>query len=161
MAGTINCSFSLIFIINYLIMGLPFNSFLKRNVNIFCCVVVCLLPCGQDVTSCRLQKTLVRERHNKTMKLLGSFRLTTAFLCYQLLTGHCQLNSYQCRFRHISSPLCSCLSENESIDHFIIRCPLFTSHQRPLIHGVLYLNKTWLPGFPYPNPILTTPASSK
>ena len=153
LAGTINCSFSLIFLINYSITGLPFNIFLKGNVNIFYCVIVCLLLCGQDVTSCRLQKTLVRERHNKTMKLLGSFCLTTIFLCYQLLTGHCQLNSYQYRFRHISSTLCSCLSENKSIDHFLLRCPIFTAHQGPFIHRVLYLNKTWPPGFLYSNPI--------
>jgi hypothetical protein len=44
-------------------------------------------------------------------------------------------------FKHISSPLCSCLSEIESIDHFLLRCLIFSTHRVPLIHSVLSLNR--------------------
>lgn len=71
--------------------------------------------------------------------------LTLSYQTYQLLTGHCRLNAYQYRFKHISSPLCSCLSEIESIDHFLLRCPIFSTHRVPLIHSVLSLNRIWPP----------------
>jgi hypothetical protein len=75
--------------------------------------------------------------------------LNTNSLSYQinqLLTGHCRLKAYQYRFKHVSSPFCSCLSEEETVEHFVLRCPNnFSIHREPLIRRVLQLKLNWPP----------------
>lgn len=78
-----------------------------------------------------------------------SRKYLTPTLSYQtniLLTAHCRLNAYQYRIKHVSSPLCSCLSEGESVEHFILRLPNFSSHQHePLFCSVPRYRLTWPP----------------
>jgi hypothetical protein len=83
--------------------------------------------------------------------------LNTNSLSYQtnqLLTWHCQLNAYQYRFKYVSSPIYSCFSDDETVEHFILRCPNFSLHREPLIRSVLHLKFTWPPKlyFFYPTP---------
>ncbi len=70
---------------------------------------------------------------------------TLSYQTNQLLSGHCRLNAYQYRFKHVSSPFCSCLTEEETVEHFILRCPNFSIHREPLIRSVLQLKLTWPP----------------
>jgi hypothetical protein len=70
---------------------------------------------------------------------------TLAYQTNQLLSGHCRLNGYQYRFKHVSSPLCCCLTEEETVEHFIFICPNFSIHREPLIRTALKLKLTWPP----------------
>ena len=76
-------------------------------------------------------------------KILNTF--TLAYQNNQLLSGHCRLNGYQYRFKHISSPLCCGLTDEETVEHFILICPNFSIHREPLTRTAFELKLTWPP----------------
>jgi len=73
----------------------------------------------------------------------------------QLLTGHCQLNYYFFKIKKITSPLCDCGHENETIEHYLFSCTRFTT-QRKLLKDVWWKNTAVYP--PPLSTIATTPA---
>jgi hypothetical protein len=54
----------------------------------------------------------------------------------QLRTGHCGLNKYLCRFGIIDSPVCECGSGQETVEHFLLECPLYREQRRVLRNKV-------------------------
>lgn len=72
----------------------------------------------------------------------------------QLLTGHCQLNYHFFKIKKISSPVCSCGLEDETVEHFIYTCHRFSSQRQSLKEACLKL----IPVFPPPlSALATTP----
>lgn len=68
----------------------------------------------------------------KNKKLLSAF--------FRLRVGHSDLRDD--RFRHnfnCNSPVCSCNTGNESVEHFLLRCPLYASHRCRLVLELLKL----------------------
>ena len=53
-------------------------------------------------------------------------RVDVPYQLMQLFSGHCRLNFYLSRIKSIDSPLCPCGVENETIEHFLFHCPLFS-----------------------------------
>ena len=45
---------------------------------------------------------------------------------FQLLSGHCALNSHQHRFGFSASPACLCGHNNETLAHYLFSCSLFS-----------------------------------
>ena len=43
-----------------------------------------------------------------------------------LLTGHCNLQLHLYKLKLTYTPCCICLTEDESVDHYLFRCPLYT-----------------------------------
>jgi len=55
----------------------------------------------------------------------------------RLRTGHCSLNQYLHRFGIEESPLCSCGNgAEETVEHFLIHCPLFDKERSKLMKKV-------------------------
>jgi ribonuclease HI len=71
-----------------------------------------------------------------------------AYQTLQLLSGHCRLNSYLFRFKHIPSPSCTCSQdEEESVPHYILTCPHYSSQRLSLARNVLMHSISWPPKF--------------
>ena len=51
----------------------------------------------------------------------------------QVLTGHSKLNSHMHKINKISSPMCNCKEEEETVEHFIYRCPNHALLRKKLI----------------------------
>ena len=47
----------------------------------------------------------------------------------QILSGFFTLKSYLFKKAIIKSPLCNCIEEEETMEHFLFRCKLFTKHR--------------------------------
>ena len=62
----------------------------------------------------------------------------------QLLSGHIELNRHLYQMGKIESPLCKCKLEDETVDHHLLRCPLF-ARKRFLILGKFVLSNSELP----------------
>ena len=62
----------------------------------------------------------------------------------QLISGHIELNKHLSQMGKIESPLCKCEEEIETVEHYLIRCPLF-ARKRFLILGKPELSKNDLP----------------
>ena len=73
-------------------------------------------------------------------------------IIFRLRTGHCRLNQHLNRIGCASSPLCHRCGTPESVEHYIINCPLY-DHQREPLKNVT--NQLQLP-FTIPN-LLTHP----
>ena len=56
---------------------------------------------------------------------------------FQLLTGHSRLNTFLFKTGQISSPRCSCAEEDETSEHFLFRCPLYTEERIPLRNVII------------------------
>jgi hypothetical protein len=61
------------------------------------------------------------------------------------ITGHCFLNSYQHRFSLSPSASCLCGAPSETIPHFIIHCPIFSSLRSILVDVVSSSGHPWPP----------------
>jgi hypothetical protein len=72
-------------------------------------------------------------------------KLKTNALTTQMITGHCLLNQHQHRFGLSPSPACNCGSPVESVSHFILFCPIYSSYRRPLINAAENLKIPWPP----------------
>jgi len=63
----------------------------------------------------------------------------------QLITGHCFLNSYLHRFGLSPSASCLCGAPSETIPHFILHCPIFSSLRSTLVDVVSSSGHPWPP----------------
>ena len=63
----------------------------------------------------------------------------------QLLTGHSRLNTFLARISAVPSSLCSCEIEDESIEHFLFRCPRFADQQETFRLSLQSLQTSWPP----------------
>ena len=63
----------------------------------------------------------------------------------QLLSGHSRLNSFLARISTISSGLCACETEDESIEQFLFRCPRFAVPQTTFRLSLISLQSPWPP----------------
>jgi hypothetical protein len=72
----------------------------------------------------------------------------------QLLTGHCQLNRHLFKIKKIQSPVCDCGTEEESIEHFLFTCCLFTAQRKTFKEACLKKIRD------YPPPLTTVATSS-
>ena len=63
----------------------------------------------------------------------------------QLLTGHSRLNTFKSRFSVMPSSLRSCETEDETIQHFLFRCPRFAVQQETFRLSLQSLQTPWPP----------------
>ena len=63
------------------------------------------------------------------------------FLC-SFLSGHCT-NNFLFKIKKSSSPLCSCLAENETINHVIFDCESYSIHRSTLIVAASNVELSW------------------
>jgi len=54
----------------------------------------------------------------------------------QMRTGHCGLNKYLHRFGIADSPNCECGCGQETVEHFLLECPLFIEQRNALRNKV-------------------------
>jgi hypothetical protein len=71
--------------------------------------------------------------------------LNIPYQAAQLFTGHCRLNLYLNRFTHAASPMCSCGRDQESVTHFMFRCPIFNETRQIFRHKCFQVTKIWPP----------------
>ena len=71
-------------------------------------------------------RTVWRDSHSKTLSNLGKNKLRAAT---QYLTGHCELNYHLNKYKpHSISKICPhCTMEEETMNHFIGRCPMWSN----------------------------------
>ena len=71
-------------------------------------------------------RTVWRDSHSKTLSNLGKNKLRAAT---QYLTGHCELNYHMNKYKpHSISKICPhCTMEEETMNHFIGRCPMWSN----------------------------------
>ncbi len=61
------------------------------------------------------------------------FKKQHQILLLKCLTGHVELNKQLFRLGHIDSSMCPCNEEEESADHFLLRCPIFARQRLQLL----------------------------
>lgn len=44
-----------------------------------------------------------------------------------LFTGHCNLGLHKYKLKLCYTPTCTCLVEDESVDHFVFKCPMYNN----------------------------------
>ena len=77
----------------------------------------------------RLSRILQQNGSQHGPALYNRLSRNTSAKIIQLRTGHCGLNSYLHRFGLTDSPLCECGTGQETVEHFLLECPLY-SEQR-------------------------------
>ena len=55
----------------------------------------------------------------------------------RLRTSHVALNEYQHRSGHKEEPICECGEENETVEHFLLKCKMYTAQR------VIYTSSHW------------------
>jgi hypothetical protein len=78
-------------------------------------------------------------------KLGVLFKLKLSFYSVQVLTGHCFLNYFLAKINRSASPLCLCLSDIETVEHFLFNCTLFTELRVSFKYSVLSRGISWPP----------------
>lgn len=54
----------------------------------------------------------------------------------RLRFGHCRLAASTCRWSPPSSRICSCESEEETVAHYLLRCPIFSEARRKMLSTI-------------------------
>jgi len=80
----------------------------------------------------QLKRTLQRSGNQSGMKMYSKLSRNTCAKVIQLRTGHCHLNSYLYHFNLAESPLCECETGAETVEHFLLECPLYREQRRRL-----------------------------
>jgi len=80
----------------------------------------------------RLKRILQWNGSQHGPVLYNKLSRTTAAKVIQLRTGHCGLNSYLHRFGLADSPLCNCGAGHETVEHFLLECPLYREQRTEL-----------------------------
>jgi hypothetical protein len=62
----------------------------------------------------------------------------------EILTGHCRLNHHLHKIKKISSSICECGQDTETVEHFLFHCIRFTD-QRALLIDAFLRNKKPFP----------------
>jgi ribonuclease HI len=64
----------------------------------------------------------------------------------QIISGHCSLNAFLYKIKKTSSPRCRfCLTNDETIDHFLFCCPFFDQDRKNFRQNSLKITKSWPP----------------
>ena len=79
-------------------------------------------------------------------RVLAARKLTHE-MC-QVLTGHAGLNGYLAMRKVISSDQCECLSNAETMEHFLFLCHSHHKHRIAFHNACLHLTGQWPPPFP-------------
>ena len=79
----------------------------------------------------RLKQILQRNGNQLGRTLYNKLSWSTSKII-QLRTGHCSLNSYLHRFGLADSPLCECGTGEETVEHFLLECPLYREQRTEL-----------------------------
>lgn len=80
----------------------------------------------------RLKRILQRNGNQHRPTLYNKLSRSTSAKIVQLRTGHCELNSYLHRFGLADSPLCECGTGEETVEHFLLECPLYREQRTEL-----------------------------
>ena len=80
----------------------------------------------------RLKRILERKENQHGPALYNRLSRETSAKIIQLRTGHCGLKSYLHRFGLVDSPLCDCEAGQETVEHFLLECPLYREQRREL-----------------------------
>jgi len=79
-----------------------------------------------------LKRILERHGNQHGPQLYNEMPRNTCAKVIQLRTGHCGLNSYLNRFSLTDSPLCDCEAGPETVEHFLLECPLYRQQRTEL-----------------------------
>jgi hypothetical protein len=63
----------------------------------------------------------------------------------EILTGHCRLNHHLHKIKKISSSICECGQDTETVEHFLFHCIRFTDQRALLIDACLRNKKPFPP----------------
>ena len=58
-----------------------------------------------------------------------------------MVTGHCNIKSYLHKYKILDSPMCSCKSREQTVDHILFECKLL-EQQRDSLNLLCYSQKT-------------------
>jgi hypothetical protein len=84
--------------------------------------------CGDLISKApppRLTRILRRNGNEHGPSLYNKLSRDTGTKIIQLRTGYCGFNSYLHRFGLADSPLCDCKTGQETVEHFLLECPLY------------------------------------
>ena len=80
----------------------------------------------------RIKRILQRDGNQHGPTLYNKLSRNTSAKIIQLRTGHCGLNSYLHRFNLADSPFCDCGTGQETVEHFLLECPLYREQRTKL-----------------------------
>ena len=84
-------------------------------------------------TAKRLRHMSQQPGTSTGLKLYGSMQKREHVVWIsRLRTGHCHLNEYLNRFNIIETPECECGAENETVEHFLLKCELYDEERDKL-----------------------------
>ncbi|XP_045022932.1 uncharacterized protein LOC123466904 [Daphnia magna] len=97
------------------------------------------------------------KKTKKFFPTIESARLIPShLLCRQItqvLTGHSLLKEHQFRFKFANSPVCTCGSPTETVEHFIFHCPLICTQRLPFTETCISTDGSW------PRPLHSIPSN--
>jgi ribonuclease HI len=80
---------------------------------------------------CRQSKLFLQGPSKNQTNFLLSLKRQELRLLVSVVTGHCTLNNHMKTMRLANSPTCAkCLEEDETLEHFVCRCPIFSRVRR-------------------------------
>jgi hypothetical protein len=83
----------------------------------------------------RLGRILQRNGNEQGPTLYNKLSRNTSGKVIQLRTGHCGLKSYLHRFGLAESPICDCETGQETVEHFLLECPIYREQRSTLRAG--------------------------
>jgi hypothetical protein len=80
---------------------------------------------------CRQSKLFLQGPSKNQTKFLLNLKRQEFRLLVSVVTGHCTLNNHMKTMRLANSPTCAkCLEEDETVEYFVCRCPIFSRVRR-------------------------------
>jgi hypothetical protein len=80
---------------------------------------------------CRQSKLFLQGLSKNQTKFLLGLKRQELRLLVSVVTGHCTLNNHMKTMRLANSPTCAkFLEEDETVEHFVCRCPIFSMVRR-------------------------------
>ena len=84
-----------------------------------------------NVETCRQTKMFCPQTSNKYWKLISSMNRRNSMYITQIFTGHASVQYHLHKMKIEQTALCQfCKEEDETIEHFIAKCPYFASKRR-------------------------------
>ena len=69
---------------------------------------------------------LIEQHRKERLTRIKRKHLQVLLKC---LTGHVELNKQEARLNHIASPMCQCMEEEESADHYLSKRPRYALYR--------------------------------
>jgi ribonuclease HI len=92
--------------------------------------------CWTSREDCRQTKMFVQGPSKNRTSYLLSLKKSELRTLIGVVTGHCPLNNHMKTMRLANSPTCNrCLEEDETVEHFLCRCPAFSQARNRNIGG--------------------------